>query len=263
MSTSSESAEQLVRLCLDETEFALKITGSAVKNIVAALYVISKDTNKSSGKARLGKMLKSEKELKIFSIKKDELKIFAAEAKSYGVLYCALVNRKNKNIDGMIDIMVRAEDAPKVNRIIERFKLNSVNRATIRSEIEKENTREKQQSNDLSENVPDIGVETKEIDDKMIDEIFSKPAQNQAPLEIQTGTNLPLENFSMSKNKLEGTIKNSEKKSVRKDLKEIAEEQKISEELKKSTKEKTIISQKQVEINNKTPISKNIVKKER
>lgn len=217
MSTSSESAEQFIRLCLDETEFALKITGSAVKNIVAALYVISKDTSKSKGKARLGKMLKSEKELKIFSIKKDEIKIFAREAKSYGVLYCALVNKKYKDVDGMVDIMVRAEDAPKVNRIMERFKLATVEKATIRSEIERERFEKAdniEKTNDLSDNVPNIGVETKDIDDSMIDDIFSKPVkkeENQVPLESQTEKNLPSELSSMSKSKLEGATKIPEK----------------------------------------------------
>ncbi|MGI6777099.1 MAG: PcfB family protein [Acetivibrionales bacterium] len=47
--------------------------------------------------------------------------IFQYEAKRYGVLYCAL--RDKKSLDGMCDIMVRVEDASKINRIVERFKL--------------------------------------------------------------------------------------------------------------------------------------------
>ena len=136
MSTSSDSAEQFIRLCLDETEFALKITGSAVKNIVAALYVISKDTSSKKGKASLSKMLRSEDELKIFSIKKEEMKIFAREAKTYGVYYTTLINKNNKSVDSMIDIMVGAKDAPKVNRIIERFKLTTVDKATVEKAID-------------------------------------------------------------------------------------------------------------------------------
>ena len=106
MSVSSESAEQFIKLYLDGAEFALKISGTATKNIIAALYAISKESNKSRGKIRLTSMLKSDKEQKIFSIKSQDMKVFAKEAKSYGVLYCALVNKKNKNYDGMIDIMV-------------------------------------------------------------------------------------------------------------------------------------------------------------
>ena len=56
-------------------------------------------------------MLKSGKELKVFSVKYDDLKKFTEEAKRYGVLFSALIDKKQKNVDGMVDIMVKAEDA--------------------------------------------------------------------------------------------------------------------------------------------------------
>ena len=46
------------------------------------------------------------------------------EAKRYGVVYCVLKGR-GKEKDGMADILVRAEDASRINRIVERFRLNS------------------------------------------------------------------------------------------------------------------------------------------
>ena len=243
MSVSSESAEQFIKLYLDGAEFALKISGTATKNIIAALYAISKESNKSRGKIRLTSMLKSDKEQKIFSIKSQDMKVFAKEAKSYGVLYCALVNKKNKNYDGMIDIMVRAEDAPKVNRIIERYNLSTVDKASIiKSEIEKEMANKEEK--DLSENAQDIGVQEKDIDDKMIDDIFSKPIQKEEmsnPTESQTEKSPPLEHSSTSKIQSDGVIKSSEKKSVRKDLQKFREEEKIETEKKNANKNKTDI----------------------
>ena len=79
-------------------------------------------------------MLKSGKELKVFTVNEEHLKQFATEAKRYGVVYCAL-RGKEKSADGMVDIMVRAEDASKINRIVERFKLAAVNAASIQAEI--------------------------------------------------------------------------------------------------------------------------------
>ena len=73
-------------------------------------------------------MLKSGKELKVFTISKEHLKQFAKEAKRYGVVYCAL-RGKDKSSDGLVDVMVRAEDASKINRIVERFKLATVDAA--------------------------------------------------------------------------------------------------------------------------------------
>lgn len=40
-------------------------------------------------------MLKSGKELKVFTISEEHLKRFAQEAKRYGVVYCALRVRRN------------------------------------------------------------------------------------------------------------------------------------------------------------------------
>ena len=239
MSVSSESAEQLVRLCLDETEFILKMTGSALKNIAAALYVISKEKGNSSGKTRLKEMLKSDKELKIFSIKQKEMEIFAREANNYGIRYCALAGKNNKSLDGMVDIMVEADVAPRVNRIIDRFKLTTVDKATIRSEIENDRVKEE---NELSENITDSLVEPKNIQDSVIDDIFSEPEKKEeikAPLEEQT-KELQSEPSLMNKNKSEETIKTEEKKSVREELKEITEEQKVKENKEVEQKKKDI-----------------------
>ena len=226
--SSSEAAEQVVRLSLDGTEFVLKIAGSATKNIIAGLYAVSKDTSNKKGKVRLGKMLRSGKELKIFSIKKEDMKTFSKEAKSYGVSYCSLVNKRNKDIDGMIDIMVPAEDAPKVNRIIERFGLNTVDKATIKSEIEKEIEKNNSESpKDLSENKPDIGFKTKNKEDIIMMEDKKNPLEKHQS-----------ENSLANKNKSEGTINKSKKKSVKGELFEI--EKVINARKKSKRREKSI-----------------------
>ena len=58
MYNSGEAAEQIVRMSLEGTEFALKITGAAAKNLAAALYTILKDQKKTKGKARIETMLR-------------------------------------------------------------------------------------------------------------------------------------------------------------------------------------------------------------
>ena len=40
MNSSGDAAEQIVRMSLEGTEVALRLTGSAAKNIAAALYTI-------------------------------------------------------------------------------------------------------------------------------------------------------------------------------------------------------------------------------
>lgn len=126
MNTGGEAAEQIVRMSLEGFEVAAKITGAGAKNIAILLYSILKEEKKTKGKARLTSMLRSGKELKVFTVKSGDLKKFTQEAKKYGVLYCVLTDRKNKDPNAEVDVIARAEDASKISRIVERFNLASV-----------------------------------------------------------------------------------------------------------------------------------------
>ena len=133
MNNSGDAAEQIVRLSLEGAEVAAKITGAGAKELAVLLYAILKDQNKTKGKTRLTSLLKSGKELKVFAVRNQDVEKFCHAAKQYGVLYCVL---REKNVkDGVTDVMVRSEDASKVNRIFERFNLLTVDRAELRSEI--------------------------------------------------------------------------------------------------------------------------------
>ena len=167
MNTSGDAAEQIVRMSLEGFQVAAKITGSGAKDIAALLYAIMKDKNKTAGKTKLTNMLKSGKELKVFSVKQDEFKKFTDEAKRYGVLYSALINKKEKSNDGIIDIMVRAEDAAKINRIVQKFKLSSYDESTIKSEIEKTKSIKNTQGKDANtKEVQGLDVESKNNSNK-------------------------------------------------------------------------------------------------
>lgn len=233
MNSSSDAAESIVRMSLQGTEFALKITGSLTKNCIAGLYALSKDQKKSKGKTTLNKMLKSGKELKIFTIKQEDLKLFGQEAKRYGVLFTALFDKKNP--DGKVDIMCRAEDAAKINRIVNRFKLSSYDEVSIKSEIMK--SRDGKEANDK-------GVETKNLDD-LVDDILSKPVQKEENTmsnpELAKTEKSPLsERSSTSKNKPEVGTNSDKKPSVREEIKNIKEEQKQKAELEKSDLKKDV-----------------------
>ena len=134
MNTGGEAGEQMVRMSLNGVEVAAKITGAGAKQLAVLLCAILKEQEKAKGAARLSSMLRSGKELKVFTVKQSDLRTFAKEARRYGVLYSALKGI-GKSPDGMVDIMVRAEDASKINRIVERFELAAVDRASIRNEM--------------------------------------------------------------------------------------------------------------------------------
>lgn len=108
MNTGGEAAEQIVRMSLEGFEVAAKITGAGAKNIAILLYSILKEEKKTKGKARLSSMLRSGKELKVFTVKNGDLKKFTQEAKKYGVLYCVLTDRKNNDPNAEVDVIARA-----------------------------------------------------------------------------------------------------------------------------------------------------------
>ena len=137
MNYSGDAAEQVVRFSLEGMEVAMKITGTAAKEMAILLAAALKAEQKTAGKARLSSMLKSGKELTVFSLPQKDIKKFVQEAKKYGVLYCTIRDRQSKDPNAVVDIITRAEDAPKINRVVERFKLAAVDTAEIVQNIEK------------------------------------------------------------------------------------------------------------------------------
>jgi len=138
MNPGGDAAEQVVRLSLEGVEVAAKISGNGAKNIALLLYATLKQEQKTKGKARLTSMLKSGKELKVYTITSKDLAKFSQEAKRYGVLYCVLKDRKNTDPNAAVDVIARAEDASKIQRITERFKLATVNRADVSLDIQRD-----------------------------------------------------------------------------------------------------------------------------
>lgn len=249
MNTSGDAAESIIRMSLQGIEVAARISGSGAKNVAVLICAMLKEQEKVKGKTKLVNMLKSGKELKVFSVKYDDLKKFTEEAKRYGVLFSALIDKKQKNVDGMVDIMVKAEDAGKINRIVERFNLATIDTASIKSDIQK------------SKESKDKGIEIKSVEEKLVDDILSKPVNKEeneiSNPQVAKTEKSPLSEPSLeNKRKLEEGAK-LEKPSVRERIKEIKKERMAKPELDKSSKEKEKKSK------NKTTKHKQKKKKER
>ena len=253
MSSSSDAAEQLVHtyleLYLEGTKIALDVSGKATKNVISALYALSKEQKKTKGQIRLSNMIKTGKELKIFPVSRDDLKKFTQEAKRYGVLYCLVMDKHKKAPDEMIDIMVKAEDASKIDRIVRRFNIQTMSSAEIKSEIAK--TKEQN-----SQKPVDKDVQTKEK------EVIEKDEKSKAPIQKEEGQNSPSITKSEKSNQLENSSKNKknfeektidieEKPSVREELKEIRAD--LESKAKTKSQEKT----KDTKSVSKTPKNKN------
>ena len=135
MSQTGEAAEQIVNMATNVTvkgvECVANLSGKAAVSLAAFLIAALKDEKRVSGKTRMRSF--RGKPTQVFVIKQGELRAFAQEAKKYGVLYAAVVDKRNP--DGLCDIVVSAEDAARVNRIADRFALSAVDVEKIREDI--------------------------------------------------------------------------------------------------------------------------------
>lgn len=234
MSVSGDASEQVVRLSLEGFEVLAKLTGSGAKNVAAMLYTIMKDKKQTKGKTRLNNMLKAGKPLKIFSIKNEDLQTFKYEAKKYGILYSALVDRKHINLDGMTDIMVKDEDASRINRIVERFKLTTIDTAKIDTVVTKAiEDREAQRK--------ELGVQKKSKEELLDEVLQDKPIQKEETKTenfnlAKTEKNPQSEPSSTTSKMQEGVSKGEKKPSVRKELAKLKVEVEKREEIRAKEK---------------------------
>ena len=214
MNPGGDTADQMAKMTLEGIEVAAKISGSAAKSLAAMLYAMLNDKKKVKGKTRLDALLRSGKELKVFALRHDDLKVFCEEAKRYGVLYSVL--KEKNNTDGICDIMVRAEDAAKISRIVDKFELATIDTKAIRESImsQKENP------------LKDIKPMTPEEHDKLVESLMDEANPTRVRTEKSDRRSGP-SSKSIKTDSAHGRT------SVRKTLAEIQKETNVKPQVKK------------------------------
>ncbi len=219
---TGETSDQIVRMTLEGIEVAanisLKAGGMVAKSLAATLYAILTDKKKVKGKARLDSLLKSGKELKVFAIRHEDLKTFCDEAKRYGVLYSVL--KEKNNTDGIVDVMVRAEDASKISRIVDKFELATIDTKAINEyAISKQN-----------QSLKEVPTLNDDGHDKLVQSLFNsmkkeeKSFSENPTLARTKKSDNPFEPIS-AKAKREHDITELKRPSVRKELNDIKKQQ--------------------------------------
>ena len=119
MSQGSDAAEQMVKETMIISETAAKLAGLGAKNLAVLLTLYLREKHQLKGETNLKKLLKEGKEIRVFCLDKDNLSEFKQHAKDYGIVYSALKQKNDES--NIIDILIKAEDTPRVNRILERM----------------------------------------------------------------------------------------------------------------------------------------------
>lgn len=187
MSANGEAAEQVTRILLEGTEVLLRLSGKGAERAAVLVYTTLRQQEKTKGAARLSSMLRSGKPLKVYTFEEKDLPKFKEVAKQYGVLY-TILKEKDKT-GGVFDVLVRADDENKINRIIERFDLTKLDTSSLKVELEKEKRARDTAKETESERVASDEPDEKQIiererpeksrSDRMADDLMSAPVQKE------------------------------------------------------------------------------------
>ena len=179
MNLGSDPADQVVRYTLEGTEFALRISGTAAKNFAIFAAAVLRDQKKTRGKTNLTRLLREDKPLKFFSVSADRMREFAQEAKRHGLLFVPIRDRNDPNY---IEIAIWADDAAKVERIIDRMQLDVVEtgEAEIMTDVDHTEPEQAQEGPDRQPAQAADGPIPFEPDDADYDLGFTQPAPSPA-----------------------------------------------------------------------------------
>ncbi len=113
-----EAADQLVRMMLSGSEVAVRLGGSALKNMLALTMALAKNNKTISGKINLGKMLRETRDLRQFPMTPEQYRQFSKLAKKQKLLFSAI--RDKDGTGKLIDVILPVTELDRANMIFER-----------------------------------------------------------------------------------------------------------------------------------------------
>ena len=137
MNLGGEAADQVVRYSLEGIDHGLRLSGTMAKNLAVFLAAVMKNNQKSYGRISMARMLRENRPLKFFTVPSNRIHEFAKEAKKRGLPYVVIRDRKNPKL---CELMVFADDAAKVNRVMDQMELDFLK--SKNGEAVQENVRE-------------------------------------------------------------------------------------------------------------------------
>lgn len=114
-----EAADQLVRMMLTGTEVAVRLSGSALKNVLALSLALAKNHKRISGKVNLGKMLRETRDLRQFPMTPEQYHQFQKLAKRQKLLYSSIHDQDGHG--RIIDVILPVTELDRANQIFENM----------------------------------------------------------------------------------------------------------------------------------------------
>ena len=143
------------------------------------------------------KLLKEGKEIRVFCLDKDSLAEFKQHAKDYGIVYSALKQKNDES--NIIDVLVKAEDTPRVNRILEKMNYPLPNEEREQKEDEQAKKSVSAARSEKASSEPSIGSimptkndERRSVKER-IDELEAFKSRAQEKYEVRTAKEIKRE----------------------------------------------------------------------
>ena len=118
-----EAADQMVRMMLSGGEVAVRLGGSALKNLLALTMALARNNQTISGKVRMAKMLRETRDLRLFPMTPEQYKQFKKHAKKQKILFSAIKDKDGKG--KLIDVVMPVTELDRANLIFERIMYQS------------------------------------------------------------------------------------------------------------------------------------------
>ena len=115
-----EAADQLVRMMLSGGEVAGRLSGSALKNVLALSMALAKNHKTISGKVNLAKMLKETRDVRKFTMSPEQYQEFRKRAGKQKLLFSAI--RDTDDRGKVVDVIMPVTEIDRANLIFERIR---------------------------------------------------------------------------------------------------------------------------------------------
>lgn len=167
-----EAADQLVRMMLSGSEVAVRLSGSAIKNMLALTMALAKKHKTISGKVNLAKMLKETRDVRRFAMSPEQYQQFRQRAGKQKILFSAIRDSDNKG--KVVDVIMPVTEIDRANMIFERI------RYTGQPERARQDAPSKEQEARVGQEAPQCEQEAPQCEQE-------RPRQEETPVTLPVG----------------------------------------------------------------------------
>lgn len=116
-------AGEAMKVSIDGADKVLRVTGTAAKNLIVFLYTVFKNRTPSPGEKSVKKMVGTGENIKVCSLKLEDLPAFAKTAKKCGMTYAVALR---SNDSGLAELFIREAELDRYNAVVDHLQLNTV-----------------------------------------------------------------------------------------------------------------------------------------